>query len=250
MEPYIEEHLEIIMAERDGHSDDWVIKQHKQRLTSWLKDKNIPPGETIDSFTISKLAEGPSRQVTSWNAYDINGYTYYTHTKDSKCVNQNSGVRIVSLDEVGRKTHFFGIIEDIWELDYGRGIKVALFRCRWIKQYQFNDIGLRVVDLQNIGYHDDPWVLASRVAQVFYMPYPESTHPPKKRIKHVVVPRKQHIIGVDGVDDAEAYNNNDEMLLFTDFTKKISLVEKKLPKDIMPWERKGVKGKVVTAGPT
>ena len=51
-------------------------------------------------------------------------------------------------------------------------------------------------------------------------------------------------------DDAEAYNNNDEMLLFTDFTKKISLVEKNLPKDIMPWERKGVKGKVVTAGPT
>jgi len=82
------------------------------------------------------------------------------------------------------------------------------------------------------------------------MPDPESTHPSKKRIKHVVVPRKQHIIKVDGVDDAEAYNNNDEMLLFTDFTKKISLVEKNLPKDIMPWERKGVKGKVVTAGPT
>ena len=30
MEPYIEEHLEIIMAERDGRLDDWVIKQHKQ----------------------------------------------------------------------------------------------------------------------------------------------------------------------------------------------------------------------------
>ena len=65
MQPYIDEHLAIIMAERNGRSDDWVIKQHKQRLTSWLKDKNIPSGETIDSITISKLAEGPSRQVTS-----------------------------------------------------------------------------------------------------------------------------------------------------------------------------------------
>ena len=57
----------------------------------------------IDSITISKLAEGPSRQVTSWNAYDINGYMYYTHAKDSKYVNQNSGVRIEALDEVGQK---------------------------------------------------------------------------------------------------------------------------------------------------
>ena len=34
MQPYIDEHLAIIMAERNGHSDDWVMKQHKQRLTT------------------------------------------------------------------------------------------------------------------------------------------------------------------------------------------------------------------------
>ena len=84
MQPYIDEHMAIIMAERNGRSDDWVMKQHKQRLTSWLKDQNIQPRETIDSITISRLAAGPSKQVTSWNAYDINGYTYYTDTKDRK----------------------------------------------------------------------------------------------------------------------------------------------------------------------
>ena len=66
--------------------------------------------------------------------------------------------------------------------------------------------------------------------------------------KHVVVSRKQHIIGVDGVDNVEAYNNYDEMPLFTDFPKKINVVEKNLPKDILPWEQKGVKEKVVTVG--
>ena len=50
------------------------------------------------------------------------------------------------------------------------------------------------------------------------------------------------------MDDVEAYNNYDEMPLFTDFSKKISVVEKNPPKDILPWEPKGVKGKVVTAG--
>ena len=81
MQPYIDEHLAIIMIERNDHSDGWDMKQHKQRLTTRLKDQIIPPGETIDSITIGRLAEGPSRQVTSWNAYDINGYTYYTHAK-------------------------------------------------------------------------------------------------------------------------------------------------------------------------
>jgi hypothetical protein len=147
-----------------------------------LKDLNIPPGETIDSITINKLAAGPSRQVTSWNAYEINGCTYYTYTNDSKFVNQNSGVRVVAIDKDGQKADYFGIIEEIWELDYGsEELNVALFRCRWIKQYEFNDIGLRVVDLQNIGYHDDPWVLASRVTQVFYMTDPLSIIPPQRR---------------------------------------------------------------------
>jgi hypothetical protein len=30
MQPYIDEHLAIIMAERNGRLDDWVMKQHKQ----------------------------------------------------------------------------------------------------------------------------------------------------------------------------------------------------------------------------
>ena len=50
------------------------------------------------------------------------------------------------------------------------------------------------------------------------------------------------------MDDVEAYNNYDEMPLFTDFPKKFSVVKKNLPKDILPWEQKGVKGNVVTVG--
>ena len=80
-------------------------------------------------------------------------------------------------------------------------------------------------------------VLASHVAQVFYMPDPQSNLPPKKT-KHVVASGKQHIIGVDGVDDVEAYNNYDEMPLFIDFPQKISVMKKNVPKDILPWNEK------------
>jgi hypothetical protein len=153
-----------------------------------LKDQNLPIGETTDDITISRLALGPSRQMTSWKAYDINGYMYYTYAKDSTCVNQNSGVRIEAINGVGLKIQFFGDIEDIWELDYGIGIQVALFRCCWIKQRQVND-----------------------VAQVFYLPDPQTNLPLKKKTKHVVAFGKQHIIGVDGIDDVDEYNNYAKM---------------------------------------
>ena len=48
------------------------------------------------------------------------------------------------------------------------------------------------------------------------------------------------------MDDVDEYNNYAEIQLFTDFPMKISAVKKNLPKIILPWEQKGVKGKVVT----
>ena len=72
------------------------------------------------------------------------------------------------------------------------------------------------------------WPLGSRFTcrTSFLYPDPQSNLPPKKKTKHVVASRKQHIIRVDGIDDVEAYNNYDEMPLFTDFPKKINVVEK------------------------
>ena len=63
---------------------------------------------------------------------------------------------------------------------------------------------------------------------------PQTNLPPKKKTKHVVASGKQHIIEVDGMDDVDEYNNYAEMQLFTDFPKKISVVEMNLPKDILP----------------
>jgi hypothetical protein len=70
---------------------------------------------------------------TSWQAYDINGYTFYTKSKDMKSVAQNSGVRIDAFDLHGQKTTYFGFIEEIWELDYGPNMKIPLFKCQWVQ---------------------------------------------------------------------------------------------------------------------
>ena len=80
------------------------------------------------------MAQGPSSQVTSWQAYDVNGYTFYTKVKDQKSVPPNSGVRIENVDAFGEVHTHYGLIEDIWELDYVSNIQMTLFRCQWVKQ--------------------------------------------------------------------------------------------------------------------
>jgi len=86
MTPLLNEHLSIIRAESNGRSDDWIMREHKHRLTAWLKDLDLPDGETMEEQMIKRLAAGPSSQVTLWQGYDINGYLFYTSAKDKKSV--------------------------------------------------------------------------------------------------------------------------------------------------------------------
>jgi hypothetical protein len=64
-------------------------------------DNNIPTEEMM----MKMLASRPSSYVTSWQAYDINGYTYYTKEKD-RSVAQNSDIRIEAFDPLGVKTTY------------------------------------------------------------------------------------------------------------------------------------------------
>jgi len=123
-------------------------------------------------------------------------------------------------------------------------IQVPVFQCRWVKHprgVELDGYGLTIVDLNNVGYKDDPWVLASQAAQVLYVV--DSA----KKTKHVVVPEKQDIIGVDGIGDVEEYNQYDETNLFTDLLQKMRTIEASIRKDEKPWTRKDGESRIVTA---
>ncbi|KAK1678941.1 hypothetical protein QYE76_039789 [Lolium multiflorum] len=147
----------------------------------------------------------------------------YTIAQDKKSTKQNSGVRFDAATENGQKVTYYGYIEEIWELDYGPSFKVPLFRCKWFKligggvkvdqQY-----GMTMVDFNNLGYLDEPFVLAKDVAQVFYVK-DMSSKPRKRKDKktistscddpkrHIVLSGKRNIVGVeDKTDMSEDYN--------------------------------------------
>jgi hypothetical protein len=75
--PYIEEHLFELCRDNNGRTEAWIMKEHRRVFTTWLMDKDIP----TEDMTMKMLASRPSSCVTTWQAYDINGYTYYTKKK-------------------------------------------------------------------------------------------------------------------------------------------------------------------------
>jgi hypothetical protein len=75
------------------------------------------------------LARGPSIIVLTFQGYEINGYTLYTKAQDEKSTNQNSGVCIDAIiDDNGELETYYGVIKEIWELDYGP-LKNPVFKC-------------------------------------------------------------------------------------------------------------------------
>jgi hypothetical protein len=62
MEPLIEEHIDELRKHNHGHTDEWLMKEHKNRFTSWLREHVILDGETIEKCTFKVLASRPSRR--------------------------------------------------------------------------------------------------------------------------------------------------------------------------------------------
>ena len=84
--------------------------------------------------------------------------------------------------------------------------KFALFRCQWVakNQVKSDDDRHTTVNLTTVAFKNDPFIPANLVHQVFYIVDPRN----KKR--HVVMPSKRSIIGVDGVISEEECNNIDD----------------------------------------
>jgi hypothetical protein len=96
---------------------------------------------------------------------------------------------------------------------------------------------MTTVDLNNLGYRDELFVLANDIAQIFYMK-DMSTKPTKRKDKqtnishdepkrHIVFSGKRIIVGVkDKIDMSEDYNKFDEIPSFRVNTNPTILLKK------------------------
>jgi hypothetical protein len=163
------------------------------------------------------LAMIPSATVLTFQGYEINGNTFYMISQDKKSTNQNSGVHFDTTCENGKKDTYYGYIEEIWELDCGPIFKVPLFRCSWVNMngegVKIDQLyGMTTVDLKNLGYRDEPFILANDVAQVFK----ETNTSDDEPRRHIVLSGKRNIAGVkDKTNMSADYDKFEEIPPFT-----------------------------------
>jgi hypothetical protein len=121
-------------------------------------------------------------------------------------------------------------------------LQIPVFKCWWVKHpygIEVDEYGFTIVHLRNVDHKDEPWVLTSTVAQVFYI------LDPKDEKKHIVVPGKQRVVEVDNVEDEEEYNQFDEVPFFVD-TTMINIIETKISySNMIRYERTDGEGKLV-----
>jgi hypothetical protein len=184
VDPYVDEHMNSLRSTHPEQSDDSITREHIRTFGSWLESRLR--GDNTISDELYSLSRKPSSTVLTYKGYEINGNTFYTVDQDQKSTNQNSGVRFDAATKSGKDT-YYGYIVDIWELDYGDDFKVPLFKCKWVNMSGVQvdpQYGMTTVDLNNIGYPDEPFVLANDVAQIFYVK-DMSTKPRKRKNKEV-----------------------------------------------------------------
>jgi hypothetical protein len=245
--PYIQMHKDIVRSNNPGMDDSAIAKEHMENFGGWL-ETHLNNNNTV-SDELFLLSKGPSSTIWTFQGYEINGNTFYTNAQDKKSTNQNSGVRFDDKSTNEATVTYYGCIEQIWELDYGPSLKVPLFWCKWfnlrgggVKEDPL--YGMTTVDLTNVAYDNEPFVLAKDVAQVFYVK-DMSTKPKKRKDKevntsadepkrHIVLSGKRTIVGVeDKTDMSEDYDKFHEIPPFK-VTTDPSL---KLYADPCPWLR-------------
>ena len=125
------------------------------------------------SQTLRWLAGKPSFTVLTYEAYRINGVKYFTKHRDNARAVQNSGVSLVAKtmqvssakdkNPVYTDMTFYGVIEEIWELDY-HDFKAPLFLCRWAeneKGIKKDEFGFTLVNLSRQGHKKDRFASAA-----------------------------------------------------------------------------------------
>ncbi|OMO52139.1 Zinc finger, CCHC-type [Corchorus capsularis] len=144
---------------------------------------------------VGYLSRGPDPMVKRYSAFVINGFRFHTKSLEKRRRTQNSGVVATSStisyasardrNPLEGDVNYYGILNDIIELDYYDKFKVVLFRCDWadvntsrgVKKDQFGFTLVNFSHLIHTGQQlmDEPYVFSSQVKQVFFSEDPMDT---------------------------------------------------------------------------
>ncbi|XP_052147318.1 uncharacterized protein LOC127766269 [Oryza glaberrima] len=186
----------------------------KPNLLDWFK-KLCSKDASIHN-DLRRLSRGFGLKVKSYVIYEVNGYKFRSEKYEKSKGNLttvNTGVLAVGIDDnTGKELEYYGIIMDIIELkfDGDENFKLVLFDCHWFHPVNgvrhLEKFGLVEVAHASCNPADEPFVLASQVSQVYYVPYACTTGP---NLNAWWVAYKVRPLGSLPITSLDDYNSSD-----------------------------------------
>ncbi|XP_042383728.1 uncharacterized protein LOC121975883 [Zingiber officinale] len=188
LQSYIDEHRGIVQLSHSRLPLHQIERIHSETFASWfanhIEDTNLPEDDPV-SNDLRSLARGPNVIGIQYHKFVSNGFRFHTKEVERKRKTQNCGVtvRATTSSYSSIKDHnpvlseldYYGILQNVIELDYGGGRKVALFECEWVskgKRLKLDEDGFMLANFKDVRRHNEPYILASQAMQVFYVEDP------------------------------------------------------------------------------
>ncbi|WCJ26292.1 hypothetical protein M5689_008121 [Euphorbia peplus] len=201
VQPFLE-----LYETRNANDDPDFIKWFEKTVTSLKKggDKSICKDLLV-------LAEAPLKRVNSFAGFVVNGYRFHTKKHSENRKTQNCGVYVKG-DVVSGEKEYFGLLNDIIELEYSGDRKIVLFHCDWYDVYDAqrgikrDQNGIIAVNVSKFLQTDEPFVLANQVQQVYYV---DDQLNPNWQLVVKTMPRNLYDAPIcdDKDDDIEVYGD-------------------------------------------
>jgi hypothetical protein len=81
---YLDENKEVLLRDNPRHNESWLANKHTRKFIGWFWDRISQSSDTQTSEYLKKLPRGPIFTAVTYQAYDINGYMFYTKQQDKK----------------------------------------------------------------------------------------------------------------------------------------------------------------------
>ncbi|GJS48705.1 putative transposase-associated domain-containing protein [Tanacetum coccineum] len=184
-------HKQVLKTKNPGKRIAFLENEHSKSFAKWLREE-VERELAIDKESVSETNSGVSVEA----------------------INLHISKEVATT----RQAYYYGVLQEIWVLDY-RFRQIPLFKCDWVNHksggVKRDKLGYTLVDLNNLGYKVDLFVLASQALQVFYVKDPVD----KKLSIIFKTPPKNYKDTYDEVDEEFStviHHRNDNVLPLVD----------------------------------
>ncbi|KAJ8617961.1 hypothetical protein MRB53_014147 [Persea americana] len=142
--PFVQTHKQMIKDAHGGHiSVRDVDRIHIKEFSKWSElhvSQMQVDGEHVNE-QIQVLAMPPHRSVRCFKGYIVNGFRFHTKDRERQRKTQNSGVFLTAETSsfasardsnlMRSNVGYYGVLNDVMELQYIGGNRIVLFKCDW-----------------------------------------------------------------------------------------------------------------------